>query len=271
MSGRQYDDMEIWEQNWSRFLDLSDTLANLYWVDSEERRSPSKSYIQRVDEKNFAIYHALKEDRDRKDFVLSLPELERRSLGRRLNSGSRIKKAAAIQAAIALKNPVSIEIDTFTKEIVRHIARHPTILHDLTPRKFEELIADIFHDMGHETILTPQTRDGGRDVMVVIKNTIGQFLTLVECKKYRPDRPVGTSVVRNLLGAIHESKASYGLICTTSRFSRDVTEKISTQEYMYRIGLKDFEDIVGWLKNYGNWAMTQNGQLWVPATYVERP
>ena len=40
---------------------------------------------------------------------------------------------------------------------------HPELMRNLSPRKFEELVAELFSDMGYEVVLTPATRDGGFD------------------------------------------------------------------------------------------------------------
>ncbi|HBJ82644.1 MAG TPA: hypothetical protein DDZ88_01970 [Verrucomicrobiales bacterium] len=70
-------------------------------------------------------------------------------------------------------------------EVKRFFARHPERLHDLAPRKFEILIADILKDLGFETQLTQATRDGGRDIYAFIRNAATSFLMFVECKNGR--------------------------------------------------------------------------------------
>lgn len=75
--------------------------------------------------------------------------------------------------------------------------------------------------------MTPETRDGGYDILAVSKDVDGSKLRtsyIVECKKYRSDRRVGISVVRELLQVKAEKSASHAVIATTSDFTSGVYE-----------------------------------------------
>ncbi len=75
-------------------------------------------------------------------------------------------------------------------ELLLDIARDPGILHSLSPRRFEEVVAEILSRQGYEIRLTPATHDGGVDIYAAMKSSVGAFLYLVECKKFAPDRAV---------------------------------------------------------------------------------
>jgi restriction system protein len=122
------------------------------------------------------------------------------------------------------------------------------LLHRLAPRRFEQFVARIFDDMGYRVTLTPETRDGGFDMLVEAALPTGRLLTLVECKKWAPNRPVPIEIVRNLYGVLSFQNATQGLIVTTSRFTRDAQSQQDAVKY--RMGLRDFEGISEWLKPY---------------------
>ena len=47
--------------------------------------------------------------------------------------------------------------------LIAYLATNPDALHTLDPRKFEEIVADLWHQFGYKVQLTPRTRDGGKD------------------------------------------------------------------------------------------------------------
>jgi HJR/Mrr/RecB family endonuclease len=94
-------------------------------------------------------------------------------------------------------------------------------IYTLTPRKFEELIADLLADLGCDVELTPATRDGGKDILAYMTTPHGKLLCLVEAKKHRRDRPVGVELVRQLYGTLTDADASSAMLVTTSSFSKE--------------------------------------------------
>ncbi|MGO4859076.1 restriction endonuclease [Arthrobacter sp. 2MCAF14] len=47
-------------------------------------------------------------------------------------------------------------------------------LSELSPREFELLVAALFHKLGYNVEVTPQTRDGGRDVVLTASQRCGE-------------------------------------------------------------------------------------------------
>lgn len=131
-------------------------------------------------------------------------------------------------------------------EVLAYFGRHPELLHSLPPRKFEEIVAAVFRNNGFEVELTPETRDGGVDIIAVQKNSFGgNTLHLVECKRYLPENKVGIGIVQRMLGVVEQHRATQGLIVTTSSFSRDA--QICAQSSQYRLGLNGYTDLSKWL------------------------
>lgn len=142
----------------------------------------------------------------------------------------------------------SILVADVNTELKRYLNKHPEKLYDLSPRKFEELVASILEDLGFDVELTQATRDGGSDIIAYIRNAVCEFLTLVECKRYAPENKVGVGIIRQVTGVHHIKRATKSLIVTTSYFSPDAIKEAKAFEN--QLDLKDYEAIKGWLKKY---------------------
>jgi len=123
-------------------------------------------------------------------------------------------------------------------------------MYSLSPRKFKELVAELFHAKGFEILLTPRSRDGGIDIRAIRKDSVGTLLYLIECKRYAPKRPVSVDVVRSLFGVTTAEDASCGIVATTSRFTREA--QLFASKIRYRMSLRDFNDLVAWLAEYSS-------------------
>lgn len=153
-------------------------------------------------------------------------------------------------------NAIVTDIRDVNERLLRELADHPEILWKLSPRMFEEIVAEIFARMGYEVTLTPSTRDGGKDIYAVAKTDVGSFLYIVECKKYAPDRPVGVGLVRSLNGVVEEERATVGIIATTSYFTKGANE--FQRKLPYRIALKDFLEIRNWIMKVTKTSINSN-------------
>lgn len=142
----------------------------------------------------------------------------------------------------------NLVITTIDEEIKRYLKSHPEKLYELSPRKFEELVASILKDLGFEVELTQATRDGGRDIIAHIRNAVCSYLTHIECKRYAADNKVGVGIVREVIGVHHIRGATKSIIVTTSFFSNDAIKEAEKMEN--QLDLKDFNDIKGWLQRY---------------------
>lgn len=119
---------------------------------------------------------------------------------------------------------------------------------DLTPRKFEELVAELFRDMGYDVDLTPASNDGGFDIRAVRKTEVGTGLCLIECKRYSSQNKVGVEIVRNLYGVVESENATSGIVVTTSFFTRGAFN--FRDKNQYRLNLADQNQLKQYLKQY---------------------
>lgn len=139
-------------------------------------------------------------------------------------------------------------LEDVNAEFIYLIANNPSTMYQLGPRKFEELIAKLFSDRGHEVSLTKSTRDGGYDIWAKVKDAFSEFIILAECKKYSPENKVGVEIVRGLYGVTEMNKANQGLIITSSFFTKDAHQE--QLRIGNRTGLKDYNNLVEWLEPY---------------------
>jgi len=135
-----------------------------------------------------------------------------------------------------------------TDYLVQKLRKQPQSIYDLTPRKFEELLAELLADMGWEVELTKATRDGGKDILAYLDTEVGKMLCLVEAKRYREDRKIGVALVRSLYGTLYDHRASSAMLVTTSSFTSGAKE--FQQRYEYQLSLRDYGDLVQWIQNY---------------------
>ena len=165
------------------------------------------------------------------------------------------------------KQSIDTEFVTIDNEVIHYLKKHPELMYDLNPRKFEEVIADIMSDMGYDTKLTKSTRDGGRDILAVLHMPFGDLLIIVECKRYAKERKVGRSIVERFLYIIREQdRASHGLIVTSSYFTSGA--KLLERDYKYQLTLNDFGDLQDWLSKYGTWKTSKMTKLWLPTPLI---
>lgn len=142
----------------------------------------------------------------------------------------------------------SLVIKDIDDEIKKYFNKHPEKLYELSPRKFEELVASILTDFGFDVELTKATRDGGRDIIASIKTKVSNYLTYVECKRYNAENKVGVGIIREVIGVHNIHKPSKSIIVTTSFFSQDAIAEAKTFEN--QLDLKDFNEVKKWLQNY---------------------
>lgn len=151
---------------------------------------------------------------------------------------------------ILYETPLSFDRCILTKDfnilLLQEISKNPEKVFQMKPRDFEKLVAEIFYQKGFEVELTPETRDGGLD-LIAVRNSdlLGCETVLVECKRYAPHKTVGVGVVRSLLGVIQDSNATRGMIVTTSEFTKGARE--FGQKHLNRITLRGHTALMEWI------------------------
>lgn len=133
-----------------------------------------------------------------------------------------------------------------SEELLRRAALDPSILREISPRAFEELVAEIFARLGYAVELTASSRDGGID-LVALQSIDGiPFKLLVECKRYVPPNRVGVGKVRELWGVKSSRSASQAILATTSYFTADALS--FQKQHLYELTLRDYDAVVEWVR-----------------------
>jgi hypothetical protein len=154
-------------------------------------------------------------------------------------------------------------VEPITAEVIFLLAAHPNEIYELHPIKFELLVARLLEDAGYKVRVTPATRDGGRDILAVLKIPFGEVLTIVDCKRFASHRKIGPELVQRLLWVSDNyDKASNAMLVTTSSFTSGA--RMIEQEYRWRLRLKEYGDIHEWLCQFGKWRPDGAGSLWLP-------
>lgn len=129
----------------------------------------------------------------------------------------RFKTRQAEEIADEIRNRVDRHKKTLAEQALleqRQIKRRK--LDSLSPKRFEELVRDLFQEMG-----TPMKRIGGPNDMGVDLISKGGK-TLVQCKRYK--NKVGVGVIRDFYGAMVHFEAFTGYIVTTGEFTGPARE-----------------------------------------------
>jgi restriction system protein len=144
------------------------------------------------------------------------------------------------------RGTLDIAVTEISDELIAYLAANPERLYDLDPRRFEELVAELYRRRGFEVTLTPASGDEGVDVYVVRHDEMGQTLWVVQAKRYAARHPIGAGVVRELYGTVAAKNASAGVLVTTS-FFQPGAERFE-KEFRYRLSLRDYLDLQDMLR-----------------------
>lgn len=143
-----------------------------------------------------------------------------------------------------------VSVREVTDEILRSLSQDPFGLHQLTPRRFEEVIAELVARRGYHVELTAHSRDGGVDIVALRNDDIARVCLAIECKRYDPQRRVQVGLVRQLHGVVSQRNFSAGVLVTTASFTRGALEL--QRDIPARLSLRDFDAVCGWLRGTGD-------------------
>lgn len=121
--------------------------------------------------------------------------------------------------------PKSVESDR--KGLPLLIRENPNLLSEISPRQFEELVAEVLILSGYNTTLTGGSRDKGVDIIASRSDPFGEITSVIECKHYSIEHPVGVSTVRALNAAKQYENANRAVLVTSSRFTSEARELAS--------------------------------------------
>lgn len=113
-----------------------------------------------------------------------------------------------------------------TQSELLQLARDPSRIHTISPRRFEELMHALYRAAGLRVELTKQARDDGVDLLVWTPGSLfgSDFLTVVQLKRYTGRTKVGSPAIRELKGTQSLFDASRAECVTTTGFTKSARE-----------------------------------------------
>jgi len=131
--------------------------------------------------------------------------------------------------------------------MLERICRDHRKIHELHPREFEELVAELMMRDGWRVDLTKQSRDGGCDLICLKSMDDMEFKLIGECKRNAVNRKIGVGILRGLQTVISDESAHKGAIFTTSYFTKDSVD-YSNRYDPKKIELRDLDYIINWVR-----------------------
>lgn len=133
--------------------------------------------------------------------------------------------------------------------LIERLRHHPRAVYEITPRQFEEVIAEVFARQGFHVELTRATKDGGRDIVAIHEIAGLKSKMIIECKRYSETNKVGLAIVQRLLGVKVAESANKAILATTSTFTRDAVK--FARQHIWDLDLKAYDDVVTWIRESG--------------------
>jgi restriction endonuclease len=149
------------------------------------------------------------------------------------------------ESGLVVPSGIVESVTGVNEELLARLKADPELLRGLPPRKFEEVVAELLERQGYSIELTPASKDGGFDMYAAKNESLGQFLYLVECKRYTPPNNVGVQIVRGLHGVVQQKRANAGIIVTTAFFTKGAKE--IHKELKHQLQLQDYVALQKWL------------------------
>lgn len=91
----------------------------------------------------------------------------------------------------------------------------------LKPVEFEWLIEILYKAMGYDTIWTPSTRDGGKDIIATIKRTDCLERVYIECKRYNTTK-LDRNTVEAFCNKVIKEEINRGVIFCTGYVNENI-------------------------------------------------
>jgi restriction system protein len=145
------------------------------------------------------------------------------------------------------------ELHESISELISALKADECLLSEITPRQFEEIVAEVFKSKGFEVDLTKKTRDGGKDIIAVHTDSLGiKNKYFVECKCYSESNKISVDVVRALYGVKNTKDGpNKAIIVTTSTFTSDARRFVDNEAASsWDLSLVDRDQLLQWINEY---------------------
>lgn len=122
---------------------------------------------------------------------------------------------------------VQLLIRAISHQFAELVASDPETLDHLEWRDLERMLARVMEGLGFQTTLTPASKDGGKDLVVICNAERGEESYIIELKHWRSGKRVGKQSVTDFMQVIVAEKRSGGLFLSTSGYAADAFEGIA--------------------------------------------
>jgi hypothetical protein len=122
---------------------------------------------------------------------------------------------------------VQVLIKSISHEFAGIVCESPDALDHLEWRDLERMMARVMEGLGFECELTPPSKDGGKDLILVWRATSGEQSFIVELKHWRSGKRVGKPDVSDFMSVIVAENRTGGLFLSTSGYTADRTEGLT--------------------------------------------
>ena len=149
------------------------------------------------------------------------------------------------------RDSVLVHTQALWQEMIRWFLSHPEAVYRLSPRRFEELIAEIISAFGYKTSLTPQTSDGGYDIVAErTDDPVFPGIHLIETKLWTPPRKVGRPVIQAIYGTGIAHRCNGVMVVTPTEFSRQAKQFVDEAHLRQYVRLVDGGILPSWYERY---------------------
>lgn len=199
---------------------------------------------------------AIREFRLREHELHRLTYIERNNPHYKNASPMKLFLLARVQELAKVKwgsdEPYLISLTEVSPEQLRWLQEDPERIKQLTPEKFEMLLADRFEAMGLCVQLIGRTNepDGGIDLIAYPEPASNgpKFLLAVQAEHHRTDRKTGAPKVQKFVGAVSPVRNfRLGFVVTNTTFTWNAEQYARTQSHFLR--LRSLEDLIRWFRD----------------------
>ncbi|PGW08174.1 restriction endonuclease [Bacillus cereus] len=147
-------------------------------------------------------------------------------------------------------------------KFARMIVQNPLTLYQLEWRDLERLMAVVFEGIGFKVILTPASKDGGKDLILSFEISGKEISYIVEIKHWRSNKKVGTKPIKDFINVVLQEKRQSGLYLATYGYCNNAFESLTEIEKT-KIRFGEQDKIVSLCKYYtkidsGIWSPAKN-------------
>jgi restriction system protein len=122
---------------------------------------------------------------------------------------------------------VNIIRSNISDRLATLIAKNPRYLMDIEWRELEYVIQTVFEELGFSAILTPGSKDGGKDLVLTCRVSGQDHTYYVELKHWRSKQKVGGQAAKDFLKVIINEEINGGLFLSSYGYCDNAFEMLT--------------------------------------------